>query len=42
MTHSSCRGSKVTLYSERLEQFMQGELRQTESECDINVYSAHI
>lgn len=42
MTHSACQGSKVTFYSEKLEQIMQVELRQTERECDINVYSTHI
>lgn len=38
MTRSVCRGSKVTLYSEKLEQFMQVELRQTEREGE-NVLS---
>lgn len=40
MTHSACRGSKVTFYSGKLEQFMQPELRQTESKCAISVCPA--
>lgn len=42
MTHSACQGSKVALYSEGPQQFMQAELRQTERECDISVYSSRI